>query len=119
MTYEEAMEVLERNKPTSDTRECGRELCNAVDVAIKALQIADRLEQVRLIDANALKDCFEMRGDSDLGWHLNEVLEEIDEQPTAYDVDKVVEKLEMESCVNLEDVYKEAIDIVKRGGVDD
>lgn len=38
--------------------------------------------------------------------------------PTAYDVDKVVEELEMETCVNLEDVYKNAIDIVRRGGVE-
>lgn len=40
----------------------------------------------------------------------------VENQPTAYDVDKVVEEIEMESCVNLEDVYKEVIDIVKRGG---
>ena len=47
--YTEAIEVLKRNKPTSDPRECGRELCNAVDVAIKALQIADKLEQADAI----------------------------------------------------------------------
>lgn len=49
--YTEAIEVLKRNKPTSDPRECGRELCNAVDVAIKALQIADRLEQADVEEA--------------------------------------------------------------------
>lgn len=47
----------------------------------------------RLIDADALIDCFEMRGDSDLGWHLSEVIDEINDAPTAYDVDEVIEEL--------------------------
>ena len=38
MTRKEAIEILKRNKPTSDPRRCGTELCEAVDMAIEALQ---------------------------------------------------------------------------------
>ena len=38
MKYEEAIEILKRNKPTSDPRICGKELCTACDVAIAALE---------------------------------------------------------------------------------
>ena len=38
MTRKEAIEILKSNKPTSDPRECGKELCTAVDMAIEALQ---------------------------------------------------------------------------------
>ena len=38
MTREEAIEILKRNKPTSDPRMCGTELCEAVDMAIEALK---------------------------------------------------------------------------------
>ena len=38
MTREEAIEILKRNKPTSDPRRCGTELCEAVDMAIEALK---------------------------------------------------------------------------------
>lgn len=38
MTRKEAIEILKRNKPTSDPRRCGIELCEAVDMAIEALQ---------------------------------------------------------------------------------
>ena len=38
MKPQEAIEILKKNKPTSDTRECGKELCQAVDVAIEALE---------------------------------------------------------------------------------
>ena len=59
------------------------------------------------------------------------VIMEIDEQPTAYDVEKVVEQLEewtFNADVNLGDdtvknsdliASENAIDIVKRGGVND
>lgn len=57
---------------------------------------------------------------------LSEIFETIiDEQPTAYDVDKVVRQLEeIKHCTNLYDdemeawisAIDEAIDIVKRGG---
>ena len=38
MDRKEAIEILKRNKPTSDPRRCGTELCEAVDIAIAALQ---------------------------------------------------------------------------------
>ena len=38
MTTNEAIEILRKNRPTSDTRPCGMELCDAVDMAISALR---------------------------------------------------------------------------------
>ena len=38
MIRKEAIEILKRNKPTSDPRRCGTELCEDVDKAIAALQ---------------------------------------------------------------------------------
>ena len=38
MKPQEAIEILKKNKPTYDTRECGKELCTAVDKAIEALK---------------------------------------------------------------------------------
>lgn len=51
---------------------------------------------------------------------LVSILQEIEEQPTAFDVDKVVKQLEedkrhtFDGCIN----KKKAIEIVKGGGVD-
>lgn len=42
MNRKEAIEILKRNKPTSDPRRCGTELCEAVDMAIEALQEPER-----------------------------------------------------------------------------
>lgn len=79
---------------------------------------------MRLIDADALKKQIHCAYSDDL-----EILEKIDAQPTAYDPDKVVEKLKKDSytetqndmdpfepseVVNLES----AIEIVEGGGVD-
>lgn len=38
MTYEEAIELLKRNKPTSDPRKCGQELCLACDIAMESIE---------------------------------------------------------------------------------
>lgn len=38
MDYQEAIEILKRNKPVSGPRRCGKELCTACDVAIFAMQ---------------------------------------------------------------------------------
>ena len=38
MTREEAIEILWKNRPTSDPRPCGMELCEAVDMAISAIR---------------------------------------------------------------------------------
>lgn len=42
MNNKEAIEILKKNKPTCDTRECGKKLCMAVDAAIKVLEKADK-----------------------------------------------------------------------------
>ena len=42
MDRKEAIEVLKKNKPTSDPRRCGIELCEAVDMAIEALRESER-----------------------------------------------------------------------------
>lgn len=41
MDRKEAIEILKKNKPTSDPRRCGAELCEAVDMAIAALEEKD------------------------------------------------------------------------------
>ena len=41
MNREEAIEILRKNRPTSDPRPCGMELCDAVDIAISALRQQD------------------------------------------------------------------------------
>lgn len=75
----------------------------------------------RLIDADKIIDSL---GNSDMDFAIGAV---IDEQPTAFDVDKVVEQLEDRSVlsrpVGWSKAYeiimlKDAIEIVKGGGVD-
>lgn len=76
----------------------------------------------RLIDAEALKK--DILSQSILGETMGKVLDRyihvVDSQPTAFDVDKVVEQLEedkrhtFDGCIN----KKKAIEIVKCGGVD-
>lgn len=45
MNYQEAIEILKKNKPTSDPRRCGKELCTACDVAISAMQEMQEYKQ--------------------------------------------------------------------------
>ena len=42
MDRKEVIEILKRNKPTSDPRRCGIELREAVDMAIEALRESER-----------------------------------------------------------------------------
>ena len=44
MTRAEAIEILRKNRPTSDPRPCGKELCDAVDRAISALRQQETVE---------------------------------------------------------------------------
>lgn len=84
---------------------------------------------MRLIDADKTKQLLRdrLKGEYNVVSALVEgaIVNLLDEQPTAYDVDKVVEKLRACSFeVISEDCYvsldlDEAIDIVKRGGVDE
>lgn len=83
---------------------------------------------MRLIDADKLKEAIEEeKDDNDYMCRLclESIKEIIDEQPTAYDVDKVVEQLENRSTlarpVGWSKAYeiimlKDAIEIVKEGG---
>ena len=75
----------------------------------------------RLIDADKIIDSL---GNSDMDFAIGAV---IDEQPTAFDVDEVVQQLEMliedKTSESGDDWYtaqclNEAIDIVKEGGVE-
>ena len=76
----------------------------------------------RLIDADKLKHAIHCAYSDDL-----EILEKIDEQPTAFDVDEVVEQLEKliedKTSESGDDWYtaeclNEAVNIVKGGGVE-
>lgn len=93
---------------------------------------------MRLIDADALLKHFEtiQEQENAIGLDFVAITDEIKEQPTAYDPDKVVEQLEeLKSLVPvnriLDDIvnekpkelgmliaYSKAIEIVKGGGVD-
>lgn len=92
---------------------------------------------MRLIDADQLiehlKDTYNHEKDViNSYWLLNTLIDKVDEVPTAYDVDKVVEQLKSESArwQDSGDAYndekekgvaigfRKAIEIVKGGGVD-
>ena len=93
----------------------------------KQLQIGTGGQTMRLIDADALVKRLEKSHEYHAKTSIEEVLlfrdiRIINEQPTAYDLDKVVEQLkefqgEMEqfSC---DGILTDMIEIVKRGGVD-
>ena len=87
----------------------------------------------RYIDADALSHKFFEMGCHITKIHPMDVMNIISEQPTAYDVEKVVAELEKakEECYVLEtttgepykyyyqrQAFENAIDIVKRGGVE-
>ena len=46
MTREDAIEILRKNRLTSDPRPCGMELCEAVDMAISALRQQEHFREV-------------------------------------------------------------------------
>lgn len=47
MTREDAIEILRKNRPTSDPRPCGLELCDAVDMAISTLRQQEAVTKCR------------------------------------------------------------------------
>ena len=80
---------------------------------------------MRLIDADKFKEFLTKLYEE--GAPYDGIIELLDKEPTAYDVDKVLEQLEVglaNECVYERDqkVYTEAIrcaiEIVKRGGID-
>lgn len=71
---------------------------------------------MRLIDADKLKHVIHCAYSDDL-----EILEKIDKQPTAFDVDKVVEQLDVyitKLVGRNAALYKTVMQIVKGGGID-
>lgn len=83
-------------------------------------------EEMRLIDADALYEKLQKDSTYDLDCMDSELREIIDNQPTAFDTEKVVEQLEEKIEITWKhdyrggrkDAFNEAIDIVKKGGVE-
>lgn len=79
---------------------------------------------MRLIDADALLKHFEtiQEQENAIGLDFVAITDEIKEQPTAYDPDKVVEQLEeFQGELDLfgcSSILPDMIDVVARGGVD-
>ena len=73
---------------------------------------------MRLIDADKFKEFLTKLYEE--GAPYDGIIELLDKEPTAYDVDKVVEELEEIKVIGTYpyDVVKEAIEIVKGGGID-
>ena len=82
---------------------------------------------MRLIDADAFRRYAHEQLEGSKSYSADEIIEMIDKQPTAYNVEKVV--AELEKLPNREADYyyansndvidrEDAIDIVKRGGVE-
>ena len=64
MTREEAIEILRKNRPTSDPRPCGVELCDAVDMAISALRQQDHFREVtKKVEPLTLDELRQMEGE--------------------------------------------------------
>ena len=64
MTTNEAIEILRKNRPTSDPRPCGVELCDAVDMAISALRQQDHFREVtKKVEPLTLDELREMDGE--------------------------------------------------------
>ena len=56
MTREDAIEILRKNRPTSDPRPCGVELCDAVDMAIAALRKQDHFRDLTKMEPLTLDE---------------------------------------------------------------
>ena len=64
MTSEDAIEILRKNRPTSDPRPCGMELCDAVDMAISALRQQDHFREVtKKVEPLTLDELRQMDGE--------------------------------------------------------
>lgn len=96
---------------------------------------------MRLIDADLFMDFIkeELKQDRPDFIHIRNIIRILEDLPTAYDVDKVVEQLECEegtvcghklinkNCFGcegcddckMEDAYRYAIEIIKAGGIDE
>ena len=64
MTREKAIEILWKNRPTSDSRPCGMELCDAVDMAISALRQQEHFREVtKKVEPLTLDELRQMDGE--------------------------------------------------------
>ena len=69
MTREEAIEILRKNRPTSDPRPCGMELCDAVDMAISALRQQEHFRDItKKVEPLTLDDLREAAQTGDPVW---------------------------------------------------
>lgn len=68
-----AIEILRKNKPTSDPRLCGKELCNACDVAMSAMRELQQYQATELTP------------------HMIEILKEGDKQRYKLAVQRAIE----------------------------
>ena len=80
---------------------------------------------MRLIDADELQNGLDrLMEQGELSYNIFKAAVDIlDSQPTAYDVDKVVERLEVNSMFAQADdepfiVFDDAVEIVKSGGIE-
>lgn len=63
MTREDAIEILRKNRPTSDPHPCGLELCDAVDMAISALRQQGNSIEIEAIKPLTLDELRQMDGE--------------------------------------------------------
>ena len=69
MTIEKAIEILRKNRPTSDPRPCGVELCDAVDMAISALRQQEHFRDLtKKVEPLTLDDLREAAQTGDPVW---------------------------------------------------
>ena len=87
MTTNEAIEILRKNRPTSDPRPCGMELCDAVDMAISALRQQEHFREVtKKVEPLTLDDLREAAQTGDPVWLVRSncsswvVIEKVDDR---------------------------------------
>lgn len=106
MDYQEAIDILKKNKPISDPRRCGKELCTACDVAISAMQELQAIHNngislERLKDIDFRKQVVE-HINYDAYMSLQSELEEYREIGTLEEVREAVEKQRAKKPNNVE-----------------
>ena len=80
---------------------------------------------MRLIDADRLKEAihtdfsehFTLYHDTDQTALIDMVMDDIDEMPTAFDKEKVIEELKEEGCIIDDEAGNRAVEIVEKGGI--
>ena len=81
---------------------------------------------MRLIDADRLKEAihtdfsehFTLYHDTDQTALIDMVMDDIDEMPTAFDKEKVIEELKEEGCIIDDGAGNRAVEIVEKGGIE-